>query len=294
MGTYSTPEYYHCLSEPRFRQQVYEPEADTFLFLEALEKDQEFLRTQVRHKRCVEVGCGSGTVITHLFAILMAPQCPSEQPVSTQFAVVDVNPVALEATALTWESTIRKYFGPLASTSFGHNDLTAVPSGKLVSSIHTVEEEDDTSVSQSDLPCVLQRYCGDLLSPLPNDVLFDVILFNPPYVPTSMEELQDAIDQKDLITAAWCGGPQGRVVLDRFLDMLPKYLAPTGACYIVLIKENNIPDVMERIQQSFRCSRERPSSARDGSRDLVSVVTITERYTGEHLGVYRITYKKCD
>ncbi len=44
----------------------------------------------------------------------------------------------------------------------------------------------------------------------------DLLVFNPPYVPSEQEELGRAD-----IAAAWAGGLNGRVVIDRFLSLVP-------------------------------------------------------------------------
>ena len=43
----------------------------------------------------------------------------------------------------------------------------------------------------------------------------DILIFNPPYVPTPADE----VGSKG-IEAAWAGGEDGRVVIDRFLPLL--------------------------------------------------------------------------
>ena len=50
---------------------------------------------------------------------------------------------------------------------------------------------------------------GDLL-PFRSQIKFDIVLFNPPYVPTEANEL----DSRDL-RAAWAGGKDGREMIDR-------------------------------------------------------------------------------
>ncbi|XP_038052223.1 methyltransferase N6AMT1-like isoform X2 [Patiria miniata] len=67
MSGLKTPDYSHLHSEDF--QDVYEPAEDTFLLLDALEKDAEFIQRK-RPCVCVEVGSGSGVVITFLAQLL--------------------------------------------------------------------------------------------------------------------------------------------------------------------------------------------------------------------------------
>jgi len=55
------------------------------------------------------------------------------------------------------------------------------------------------------------------------DGKFDAILFNPPYLPTSGEDVTPGI-----LDRAWNGGEDGRAVIDRFLADFPDYLAARG------------------------------------------------------------------
>lgn len=51
----------------------------------------------------------------------------------------------------------------------------------------------------------------------------DVILFNPPYVPTSEEEAIQAQDSQN-IQGSWAGGFDGMQVTDAFLDRAEVYI----------------------------------------------------------------------
>jgi release factor glutamine methyltransferase len=67
---------------------------------------------------------------------------------------------------------------------------------------------------------------GDLFDPIEGQ--FDVIIFNPPYLPTEAEDLTDSP-----LDAALDGGPDGTDVTLRFLQQLPAYLAEEGRAYLV-------------------------------------------------------------
>lgn len=75
----------------------------------------------------------------------------------------------------------------------------------------------------------------------------DVLLFNPPYVPTDDDELGHA----DL-RAAWAGGRNGRVVIDRFLPHAARLLAPGGVLYMVLVLENEPLALATHMAERYR------------------------------------------
>lgn len=268
-----TPNYFHCIEDKRLRDSVYEPEADTFVFLDGLDKDEPFLVSRFpksvdsdthadggdavvakthksRRRRYVEIGCGSGTVISHLESIL--GWSPGDE-----YHVVDVNPIALEAASMTWEKSVAD-----AATETGKPRLW-VHLGDLFSPfVEPVVDAGSSDVARGE-----------------QQPVFDVVLFNPPYVPTSSEELSKAIEGGDMITAAWCGGPRGRVVVDRFLKLLPKFLNPDGGvAYVIAIKENDVADMIRFVLEDC-----------DFEEGGVEASVVFHRYTSEDLYLLKIT-----
>lgn len=79
---------------------------------------------------------------------------------------------------------------------------------------------------------------GDLFTPFTPSTQFDLIIFNPPYVPTDQLELERALTEKD-IAASWAGGEDGRVVIDAFLSSAPSYLSKCGFIYLVALQAND-------------------------------------------------------
>eukprot|EP00966_Prymnesium_polylepis_P083579 1935916-Prymnesium_polylepis.1 len=139
-------------------EHVYEPSDDTFLLVDALAADAAMLRSR-RPAVCLELGSGSGAVITHLGSLL--------PPHSAALLASDVNPTAAATTRAT-----------------GAANSLQIEVGLM-----------------------------DLLSALRPGTI-DVLVFNPPYVPTSTEELREAEGTRD-ISAAWAGGVRGREVCER-------------------------------------------------------------------------------
>lgn len=167
---------------------VYEPAEDSFLLIDALEKDLKYLKVK-NPTFCLEVGSGSGVVITALGMALPNAFCIS----------TDIN-------------------------------FKACVMSKLTASYNKVE---------------LDSINMDLVTST-RDNVFDVIIFNPPYVVTETEECGGHD-----IAASWAGGVKGREVTDRLLDMIPKKLAINGVFYILLIDEN-IPDEVIKIMTEYR------------------------------------------
>lgn len=68
---------------------------------------------------------------------------------------------------------------------------------------------------------------GDLVAPV-SDEGFDLVVANPPYVPSAQDRLPPRGLQR-----CWNGGVDGRAALDRVCVEAPKVLAPGGALLVV-------------------------------------------------------------
>ena len=88
----------------------------------------------------------------------------------------------------------------------------------------------------------------DLLTALrPKSV--DVLVFNPPYVPTSNEELAEALESRG-IAASWAGGSRGRLVLDRMLpQMVDDKLSSKGLFYLLGVAENDVAEIAQTLTE---------------------------------------------
>ena len=69
-------------------------------------------------------------------------------------------------------------------------------------------------------------------------------LFNPPYVPTPVEEVESGG-----LASSWAGGDRGRQVIAEFLPTVPEYLTSNGLFYMVTIAQNDPPSIMEWLKQ---------------------------------------------
>lgn len=74
---------------------------------------------------------------------------------------------------------------------------------------------------------------GDLISGLQLKNLVDILIFNPPYVPSGKGEVKALIDK------AWAGDARGRSTTDRLFPQLKDLMSAKSVGYIVAIEENN-------------------------------------------------------
>ena len=74
---------------------------------------------------------------------------------------------------------------------------------------------------------------------------FDVILFNPPYLPTSDDEKIDG-----WINYAFDGGPSGRDSIDRFLADAGNYLAKEGIILMLISSLTGVEEVRDEFEKN--------------------------------------------
>jgi release factor glutamine methyltransferase len=83
---------------------------------------------------------------------------------------------------------------------------------------------------------------GDLTAPVVGQH-YDLVVANPPYVPTSREALPTRG-----VGRAFDGGRDGRVVLDRVCDEAPAVLAPGGCLLVVHSAINDVAETVDRLR----------------------------------------------
>jgi len=78
---------------------------------------------------------------------------------------------------------------------------------------------------------------ADLLDPFADDA-FDLVTFNPPYLPTDPDKEWD-----DWMEHALSGGEDGRRLVDPFLDEVARVLAPDGRIFLLISSLTGVGDV---------------------------------------------------
>ena len=83
---------------------------------------------------------------------------------------------------------------------------------------------------------------GDLLNCIKGK--FDIIIFNPPYLPTNESERT-----KDWINIALDGGSDGREIINRFLEDAVHHLEDNGSILILLSSFTGIEEVKSKMKE---------------------------------------------
>jgi release factor glutamine methyltransferase len=211
-------------------QNVYEPSEDTYLMCDALNNDRQILQG-LGCRTVLEIGSGSGCNITYLATLLSERERATDQASST-----------LQKGTEPESGTSRPRPQEVAEIETGPEPGAATKQqcAILATDINPIAVSVTLRTAAANgvnVECI----CTDLVQGLEDrlDGQVDVLLFNPPYVPTPDEEVGS-----DDIAAAWAGGERGRRVIDRFLPLLPRLLTPErGRCYLVLVEENEPAEI---------------------------------------------------
>ena len=207
---------------------VYEPAEDSYLLLDTLSAPAE---TAFLHDRC---------------------------------SPTTVSPLAVEVG--TGSGVILAFIAANAERLFGRNDLATI--GIDVNDFACRATADTLNLAIKEAPSdQAAMFCdsinGDLLASLrPKSV--DILVCNPPYVPTETlpneDNLDDFADREDfasdeaferdsrLLALAYAGGADGMEITNRLLDQLPEALSDRGVAYILLCAQNRPEAVKERIR----------------------------------------------
>jgi len=97
----------------------------------------------------------------------------------------------------------------------------------------------------------------------------DLLVFNPPCVPTAPGEAHDEGAR------GWAGGARGREVIDRALPLLPRLLARSGTAFLLLLRDNAPEEVADTLR---------------GWGLTASVAASREAADGEHYVVLRVQW----
>ncbi|KAF7713821.1 Uncharacterized protein PECH_004458 [Penicillium ucsense] len=233
---------------------IYEPAEDSYLFLDTLSSTSESQWLSQRFSKSdssasnptansiplvVEVGTGSGVVLA--FTAAQSQHIFGRRDVLT--LGIDVNRNACLATRETVSTAIQSEQKPTQTPS----PSTLSPEVTPLQTVHAAS------------------ITGDLCTALrPGSV--DVLLFNPPYVPTEELPRLPSESENDSSTAqamsrsakfesdsfflslTYAGGADGMETTNRLLDAIPEVLSGRGVAYVLLCKQNRPSEVMDRIR----------------------------------------------
>ena len=203
-------------------ERVYEPAEDSFLLLDTLSAESEKQFLQQRFANAAPLILEIGTGSGVVLAFINAH---AKTILGSRWALtagVDLNAYACEATAETIQRA----------------------------------QQDNPETHATHLGSCL----GDLASPWRSNVV-DVLIFNPPYVPTPEMPSKPANFLDDtrsdgkptfendsyLLSLSYAGGRDGMETTDRLMASIPNILSPAGCAYILLCQQNNPDDIKQRV-----------------------------------------------
>lgn len=224
---------------------IYDPAEDSFLLLDTFSSKSEiqFLKTRfmrpteqttehesVPSPLILEVGTGSGVILA--FVTAHAKEIFGRADVLS--LGTDINRYACQATQETVRQTCRD-----------QATYNTIGMAKAMNPLATLN--------------------ADLTAPIRSEMI-DILIFNPPYVPTS--ELPRTVaasaenegtssrgkstfkDDSDMLALSYAGGVDGMEVTNRLLDQIPFVLSKSrGVAYILLCRQNRPDKVVQQIRR---------------------------------------------
>ena len=206
---------------------VYEPSEDSFLLLDTLSSPSET------------------AFLTNAFPQTSAPPLVVELGTGSGVVLAFVNAHA------------KLIFGSRSILTAGI-DMNAFACQATIKTVKKAQAEQTTDPTHG---LYLGSCMGDLTSSIRKQEI-DVLIFNPPYVPTPdmpsrpvgfLEEVDakkqpSFEDESYLLSLSYAGGRDGMETTDRLIDALPELLSQRGVAYILLCQQNKPDEVKSRIK----------------------------------------------
>jgi len=81
---------------------------------------------------------------------------------------------------------------------------------------------------------------SDLFGNIKKNEKFDLIIFNPPYLP---------VDEKDMLGRSWSGGEKGREIIEKFLKSASDHLKKNGRIQLVVSSLNDLDKIRKKLKE---------------------------------------------
>lgn len=120
--------------------------------------------------------------------------------------------------------------------------------GSGIQAITAIEITKDVTAADINKQCIshiqkkypaIRVIQSNLFSNIPKKEIFDLIIFNPPYLP---EEKRETFEERTVLS----GGKYGHELLERFFQQAKRYLKPQGK--ILVVFSSLTGDIKEKIQ----------------------------------------------
>lgn len=213
-------------------ERVYEPAEDSYLLLDTLSSESEKTFLQERFGLSVQNGIPG---------------------------ITNIQPSPVVAEIGTGSGVVLAFVNAHAEAIFGRSDILSI--GVDVNRYACMATEQTVRTAAQEQKNAHGYYMGSVLgnltAPLKYGVV-DVLIFNPPYVPTSWlpslpssnhaSQASSYDDDSHLLSLSYAGGADGMEITNMLLDQLSDVLSPDGVAYILLCAQNKPEEVKKQIR----------------------------------------------
>ncbi|CAK3989043.1 Lethal(2) giant larvae [Lecanosticta acicola] len=174
----------------------------------------------------------------------------------SRFSPESTCPLILEVG--TGSGVVLAFAAANAQHIFGRRDIATLGSDVNLFACTATSQTVKLAIAANKDVCgsMLDVISGDLTSPL-RQALVDMVIFNPPYVPTeSLPSTGCPISTSDferdshLLSLSYAGGQDGMETTNRLLDQLASILSRRGVAYILLCAQNKPDEIVRQWQQT--------------------------------------------